>query len=48
MPSPIVLNVTNALAYAKTSGNPIAVADYGGAIASNADALAALDRKSVV
>ncbi len=42
MTTPTTLTVSNALAYAKTSGNPIAVADSGYYIANAADALVAL------
>ena len=47
MTTPVTLTVSAALAYAKTHSTPIAVVDYGGTIASNADALAALGSKLV-
>lgn len=47
MTTPVTLSVASALAYAKTSGNPIAVADYGIYIYLNADALAALGKQLV-
>jgi len=47
MTTPTTLTVPNALAYAKTSGNPIAIADSGYYIANAADALVALGSQLV-